>query len=205
MLKTFIDDIRSGKRESAAMSNVSTGSLSLDEEESWRALRKELQSIGITPDLFTQHRPFIINTLQTLMTQGEIADIPKKAEVERLDGRGTGHGIPFINPDSPPQARKQARRLSRPESCVADLLDANDDISDCDYDYFDSDEIASATLRSSHVCPKCNDPMTGMYVHALGRDFHLDCFKCEVSSSLKCQSRDHIFPPFPPPRLGILP
>ncbi|KAJ6085866.1 hypothetical protein N7486_010147 [Penicillium sp. IBT 16267x] len=71
LLKDFMNDICTGKRKSSDMSSVSTGSLSTDEKEQWRQLRKELQSIGITPDIFTQNREFILNTLRAL-SQSEI-------------------------------------------------------------------------------------------------------------------------------------
>ncbi|KAJ5355100.1 uncharacterized protein N7496_012312 [Penicillium cataractarum] len=64
MLKTYIKECQSGKREGAAMSCVSTGSLDADEKEAWRGLRKDLQSVGITPDLFQRHRPVILSTIQ---------------------------------------------------------------------------------------------------------------------------------------------
>ncbi|KAJ5150117.1 hypothetical protein N7448_001695 [Penicillium atrosanguineum] len=53
------------------MSSVSTSSLSIDEKEGWRQLRKELQSIGITPEIFTRNRNFILTSLQAL-SQNEI-------------------------------------------------------------------------------------------------------------------------------------
>jgi hypothetical protein len=34
---------------------------------------------------------------------------------------------------------------------------------------------------SSRLCQKCNEPLTGQFVRALGGTFHLECFKCEVS------------------------
>lgn len=66
MLSAFISEIRSGKRESSAMSSLSAGSLSTDEKEEWRQLRKELQSIGVTPDIFSRNREFILTTLCAL-------------------------------------------------------------------------------------------------------------------------------------------
>lgn len=33
----------------------------------------------------------------------------------------------------------------------------------------------------SRVCVKCNQPLTGQFVRALGGTFHLECFKCRVS------------------------
>ncbi|KAJ5698807.1 hypothetical protein N7462_000812 [Penicillium macrosclerotiorum] len=32
---------------------------------------------------------------------------------------------------------------------------------------------------SSRLCQKCNEPLTGQFVRALGGTFHLECFKCE--------------------------
>lgn len=37
---------------------------------------------------------------------------------------------------------------------------------------------SSATLR---LCRKCDEPLTGQFVRALGGTFHLECFKCQVS------------------------
>jgi len=68
LLRGFINDIRVGKRESSVLS---TGSLSTDEKEQWRQLRRELQSIGITPEIFAHNRELILNTLRAL-SQNEI-------------------------------------------------------------------------------------------------------------------------------------
>lgn len=38
--------------------------------------------------------------------------------------------------------------------------------------------------RTSQLCAKCNQPMTGQFVRALGTVFHLDCFRCQVSLPL---------------------
>ncbi len=55
MIKTFLDELRDGKREGSVVSAQTTASLSADEKEAWRQLRKELESVGITPTLFAQH------------------------------------------------------------------------------------------------------------------------------------------------------
>lgn len=39
---------------------------------------------------------------------------------------------------------------------------------------------SSGTLR---LCRKCDEPLTGQFVRALGGTFHLDCFKCRVSDT----------------------
>lgn len=33
------------------------------------------------------------------------------------------------------------------------------------------------------ICKKCNEPLTGQFVRALGGTYHLDCFRCRVCSS----------------------
>lgn len=42
---------------------------------------------------------------------------------------------------------------------------------------------ASGQLR---ICKKCGEPLTGQFVRALGGTFHLDCFRCRVSTSKLC-------------------
>lgn len=37
---------------------------------------------------------------------------------------------------------------------------------------------------SARVCKKCGESLTGQFVRALGATFHLECFKCEVSSPM---------------------
>lgn len=39
----------------------------------------------------------------------------------------------------------------------------------------------SADRSRAQVCAKCDLPMTGQFVRALGSVFHLDCFRCQVS------------------------
>jgi hypothetical protein len=41
---------------------------------------------------------------------------------------------------------------------------------------------ASGTTR---VCKKCEEPLTGQFVRALGGTFHLECFKCRVGGCLR--------------------
>jgi hypothetical protein len=77
MLRTFIDELRTGKREGSVVSIQTTGSLSADEKEAWRQLRKELESVGITPMAFAQNRAFIVATLQkAIIEEGLAGDIP---------------------------------------------------------------------------------------------------------------------------------
>ncbi|KAF3391773.1 hypothetical protein F1880_007807, partial [Penicillium rolfsii] len=108
MLEIFIGEVRGGKRKIAAISCVSAGSLTVDEKEAWRMVRKELQSIGITRYLFTQHRQLILKSLEDFVTQGDITDLHKNLEAEeteivsetavikqgrQLDNPATGSGV----------------------------------------------------------------------------------------------------------------
>jgi len=71
-LDTFIDEVRTGKREGSVVTNHTVGSLSADEKEAWRQLRKELQSVGITPALFNQHRELIVERLLKAIDDGDL-------------------------------------------------------------------------------------------------------------------------------------
>lgn len=61
MLKAFIAEVREGKRERSVISN---DSLSMSGREAWRELRKELQSVGISHEIFVRNRRFIVKTLE---------------------------------------------------------------------------------------------------------------------------------------------
>jgi hypothetical protein len=40
-----------------------------------------------------------------------------------------------------------------------------------------------STSGTTRICKKCEEPLTGQFVRALGGTFHLECFKCRVSGS----------------------
>jgi hypothetical protein len=66
-LKKLMDEMRD--RWDSAGSCISIESLDLPDKEAWREIRKELQEIGISPNLFTQHREFIISTIRDFLDQ----------------------------------------------------------------------------------------------------------------------------------------
>lgn len=74
MLKKFFDEIRTERRKGSVMSTQTIDSLSPDDRESWRQLRKELESVGITPALFTEHHSFIVATLQKAIHDGDLEE-----------------------------------------------------------------------------------------------------------------------------------
>lgn len=73
MLFKFIDEIRNGRREDSV---TSTNSLSSDEQEAWRVVRKELEDVGITAQLFIEHSVWIKETLQYLKETGALQEQP---------------------------------------------------------------------------------------------------------------------------------
>lgn len=59
---------------------------------------------------------------------------------------------------------------------------------------------AAASPKHTRTCQKCQNPLTGQFVRAIGGTFHLDCFKCMVMPSatlvrrLFCCSRWNLIP-----------
>ncbi|KAJ5917049.1 hypothetical protein N7504_001064 [Penicillium tannophilum] len=72
MLEAFIDEIRNGSRDKSV---ISCESLDQDERDSWRIVRKELQSLGITPEIFLQHQVMIISTLRSALGDDSPEDV----------------------------------------------------------------------------------------------------------------------------------
>lgn len=103
LLRNFINEIRAGKRESSVMSSVSTGSLSTDEKEEWRQLRRELQSIGITPEIFAHNREYILDTLRAL-SQEEI----EAAVQEQISASEPFGDVAYDSSNSESQEEKSA-------------------------------------------------------------------------------------------------
>ncbi|CEJ57744.1 hypothetical protein PMG11_06426 [Penicillium brasilianum] len=103
LLKTYIGDCRSGNREGAAMSCISTGSLEGGAKEAWRSLRKDLQSVGITPELFKIHRQIILSTIQKHWALDGVEDgsIAFLADAESASQADCGLGLLYADPKIP--------------------------------------------------------------------------------------------------------
>jgi hypothetical protein len=86
MLYRFIDEVRSGMREDSV---VSTNSLSIDEQEAWRVVRKELEDVGITAQLFIEHSVWIKETLQHLKDTGALQEQPLAIEPYFTEGESS--------------------------------------------------------------------------------------------------------------------
>ncbi|MCJ1263054.1 hypothetical protein MMC22_002924 [Lobaria immixta] len=69
-LDMFMREFRDGKREGSIISTQTVDSLSMDERQAWRAIRKELEEIGISIAAFDANKDFIVNWLKTAIVTG---------------------------------------------------------------------------------------------------------------------------------------
>ncbi|KAJ5724266.1 hypothetical protein N7488_002301 [Penicillium malachiteum] len=58
--------------EGSVVSSLSSGSLSLSDDEAWEQIRKELQNVGMTPRAFDKNRTFILQTLEQAILEGDL-------------------------------------------------------------------------------------------------------------------------------------
>lgn len=73
IVRGFIDDVKSGKREAKIVSSVlNDTSSSSDQENAWEELQHELQDAGIAPQLSSQNRDIIMSTLRKAADQEEL-------------------------------------------------------------------------------------------------------------------------------------
>lgn len=77
-----MDELRDGKREGSVLSTDTIDSLCSDQREAWRLVRKELEDIGITPQLFEQHQVWITKTLQEAFEAGALQEAPSTNDVD---------------------------------------------------------------------------------------------------------------------------
>lgn len=87
MLRKYIEEIRTGRREGSIISTDSIDSLSPDEKEAWRGVRKELEDVGITPELFTRHSAWIKKTLSDASQSGSLQEQPLAAQQFAVQGK----------------------------------------------------------------------------------------------------------------------
>lgn len=74
ILEAIFEEIRSGKRDASTVSSF-MGDTVMTEKEKWRKIRKELQTVGITSEMFSQHIDFIKGTITTAVHEGALGDI----------------------------------------------------------------------------------------------------------------------------------
>ncbi|KFX89985.1 hypothetical protein V490_06716 [Pseudogymnoascus sp. VKM F-3557] len=90
MLYKFIDEVRTGRREDSI---ISTNSLSLEEQDSWRTVRKELEDVGITPQLFIENCGWIKETLQYSRESGALQEQPLATQQFSSEAESSDYSI----------------------------------------------------------------------------------------------------------------
>ena len=103
-LDVFLQDFHNGKHEGSVISTQTVESLSMDEKQAWRNIRKELTDIGISVAAFDANKTFIINWFQTAMNTGVFEEKISKDDsdiVTNGNNRGSFSEVPGNVPISP--------------------------------------------------------------------------------------------------------
>lgn len=76
-LNLLIAEVRTGKREGSVVSTKTFDTAVQNDRETWDALRRELEDIGISPGVITEKRSFIIAWFQEAVGAGKLEeDVP---------------------------------------------------------------------------------------------------------------------------------
>ena len=66
----FLQEFRDGQHEGSLVSTQTIDSLSTNGRQAWRAIRKELEDIGISIEAFDANKDFIVDWLKTTIRTG---------------------------------------------------------------------------------------------------------------------------------------
>jgi len=69
-LNKLIQDYQNGKHEGSIMTVATVESLSVDDKQTWRAIRKELEDIGVSVAAFDANRSFILDWFRNALVTG---------------------------------------------------------------------------------------------------------------------------------------
>jgi hypothetical protein len=69
-LDDFLREFREGRREGSVISTQTVDSLCADDKQIWRAIRKELEDIGVTVAAFNNNKDFIITWFSNAVASG---------------------------------------------------------------------------------------------------------------------------------------
>jgi hypothetical protein len=70
LLGDFLQEFREGKRQDSVISCETVDSLDLEDEETWRTIRKDLEEIGITVAAFDANKTFIFDWFTKAFASG---------------------------------------------------------------------------------------------------------------------------------------
>lgn len=73
-LNLLIAEVRAGKREGSVVSTQTFDTAARNNQETWEALRRELEDIGISPAIITEKRQFIIAWFQEAVAAGKLEE-----------------------------------------------------------------------------------------------------------------------------------
>ncbi|KAL9118170.1 MAG: hypothetical protein Q9187_005289 [Circinaria calcarea] len=107
-LNKFLQEFRDGKHEGSVISNQTVESLSTDEKEIWRSIRKELDDIGVTVAAFEANKTFIIEWFKQSIATGAFDEEIPDAEPDTVSsthhvGNGSGQAIQKLGSSSASQ------------------------------------------------------------------------------------------------------
>lgn len=80
----FLQEFRDGKHEGSIVSTQTVNSLSIDERQAWRAIRKELEDIGICVAAFDANKDFIMNWFKAAISTGAFEEQPADDESDGM-------------------------------------------------------------------------------------------------------------------------
>lgn len=69
-LDMFLQEFRDGQHEGSIVSTQTVDSLSADDKQAWRTIRKELEDIGMSIDVFDANKEFIVNWFKAAISTG---------------------------------------------------------------------------------------------------------------------------------------
>ena len=106
-LDMLISEVRAGKREGSVVSTRSFATAAENENETWDALRRELEDIGISPEIITEKRHFIVAWFQEAVAAGRLEeeapsdeDADSIADQNSQSSVGKSHSNSVINRES---------------------------------------------------------------------------------------------------------
>ena len=98
-----MDEFRQGRRESSMVSAQTVDSLTKDEREVWRTIRKELEEIGITVTAFEANRDFILTWFVRAVEAGAFEEQHRQSEDEKEPSQGPSSAAQQSSHSSPQQ------------------------------------------------------------------------------------------------------
>jgi ankyrin repeat protein len=73
-LNQLLDEFQNGYRETSILSTQTADSISDDEKQTWRDIRKELEEIGISVEAFDLNKRFIMQWFRAALQRGDFQD-----------------------------------------------------------------------------------------------------------------------------------